>query len=61
MCELCHPEGRRKSKTTADRLRHLADKYEAMAAGSIKPHTPAAKDVGVVARNVVRDLVEDWV
>jgi len=67
MCNLCSTDpkvataARSYSYDVADRLRILAKDYEEMAKGSIKPHTEASKLVGTRARNLIRDLVEEWV
>jgi hypothetical protein len=67
MCELCDnsSEGRAAAKEAlhnkADRLRQLAKNYERLANGEIKPHTPAANLIGLSARQIIRELVEEWV
>lgn len=63
MCELCsNPEAGRKSATRmAERLEHLAANYRRLANGTLDPHSEASRVTGVMARNIVRNLVEEWV
>jgi hypothetical protein len=67
MCELCdnNPgtrfDAQQALHNKATRLRELAKNYERLANGEIKPHTPAANLIGLSARHVIRELVEEWV
>jgi hypothetical protein len=47
-------------KIIADQCERLATQFHALASGRIKPHTEDAKFVGIMARNLIRLLVNDW-
>lgn len=66
MCDMCGTSeeqlaGRRTAEGLAGRIRALAAKYEALAAGGIKPHSDEWKQVAPLATRVIQSLVEDWV
>ena len=67
MCDLCSDDETvvadaiATSRLLAEQLGALATAYRQMADGTLDPHSPDAKAVGVVARDVVRELVADWV
>jgi hypothetical protein len=65
MCEFCDPEKRslaiQRARRIADPLRTLAANYEQMASGHIKPHSKEVEIVGIRGKNLVRELVEEWV
>lgn len=67
MCDLCNTDEavrdarRDELEYWAERMRAMANNYDAMAAGTIDPHGEAAKVVGIQAREIVRELVNAWV
>ena len=67
MCELCDedPKARqaamRAKGCVADDLRRLADHYDAVAGGRVKPHTEEFVKSQYLAKAVIRRLVEEWV
>ncbi len=65
MCNLCDHEKRTQEIKTlqgrAVRLRVLASHYDALADLRIQPHSEKAKVVGFLAKNLIRELVEEWV
>lgn len=69
MCELCSGDVETKRNAIvshnnfANRLRELADAYEAMAAGKVKMHDSDSQ-IGVIgynAKEVLKRLANDWV
>lgn len=67
MCELCDSDqsslhiAKQAMYYRAERLQHLASLYDKLASGDIKPHTKEAEAVGIVAKSIIRILVEEWV
>jgi len=65
MCGLCSEDTKRAAResmhATAEHMRDLADMYDAMARGTINPHSEKAKLVGIKACSIVRELVQEWV
>lgn len=66
MCEFCGTEDERRQAATtalyvANRAEKVARHYRDLAHGTIKPHTDEMKRIEVVARALIRDLVDDWV
>jgi len=63
MCDLCAtPEaGQQRALATAEMLDRLAQKYRQMAKGIIRPHSEQGKIVAILANNIVRELVAEWV
>jgi hypothetical protein len=66
MCNLCSKDPdvvlreQRKMLEQVNDLRRLANKLELMAGGHIRPHTFEAKRITMIARNVIRYLVDEW-
>lgn len=66
MCNLCGTEeeqakGKAESKRIARSLQSLAMSYHKMSIGELDPHGPEAAEVGREARQIIIDLVNDWV
>ena len=67
MCNLCSSDIEEKAAAVkahlfmADRLASLSGFYAHLARGSIDPHSDDAKKGGLVARSIIRELVEEWV
>jgi len=67
MCDLCDEDQKvvnsayRSARLLADELRQLANHYDEVASGRIKPHTSEANRADALARNVIRMLVQRWV
>jgi hypothetical protein len=67
MCELCDQDpavreaARARAADFAADLAQLADAYRGMACGKINPHSNAATLLGVKVRNVIRELVAEWI
>ena len=67
MCGLCSDDDNVREEAvkevyrTAEMLERLAANYRDMAHLEIKPHTEASKRMGETAREVVRQLVAEWV
>ena len=68
MCMYCGTdddkrEASARDKRVAELLKRLANHYDAVALGRIKPHgdRKAWDGAAVLARSVLRSLVEDWV
>jgi len=65
MCNLCDPETKQKEmeflKYKAEELRTMANFYDALRVGSVKPHTSGANVIRAQAKIIVRFLVEEWV
>jgi type IV pilus biogenesis protein CpaD/CtpE len=66
MCQLCSGDQeaviteRRRMMSQADRLEGLAKRIRSHAEGRLKVHSDDGKNTGVMARNLIRDLVADW-
>ena len=67
MCGLCSNDftererERKKMLFQAEQLEKLASKYKDMAHGKIEAHGKTTVIVGVLAKSIVRELVEEWV
>lgn len=63
MCELCSDpqKGKERSQFIAAELRRLSVMYSCLADGTIKPHTDKTATIGLMARSMVRILVDEWV
>lgn len=66
MCGLCsQQESQRKdARDEALRISHdlkqASDLYYAMAHGRLKPHTDEIKPLSMLAKTIVRELVNEW-
>ena len=64
MCDMCGEDGQKGRDNClriADDLRRLAAMYSDLGCGRMKPHTDDMKAVQLMARSVIRDLVQDHV
>ena len=67
MCDLCSADKKEQQQARdwhlmyADRFEELATFYRQMARGILKPHSDDTKKVGLLARLIVRELVDTWI
>ena len=64
MCDMCGEDGQKgldRCRGIAERLHDLSIMYYDLAAGRKKPHTKDMEMIAIMARAVIRDLVEDHV
>ena len=64
MCRLCdkeeRPKAREEYRQRAQELNDLAYQYLRIVDGKIEPHTDKMKTVGLLAKSIIRFLVNDW-
>jgi hypothetical protein len=63
VCELCSPDKEAVSRgleMRAEQLERMAAFMRAMGSGRIRPHTKETEPISIMARTLLRFLVEDW-
>jgi len=65
MCDMCGSQEEVQAAVNrnlghASEISKLAQKYEDIAYRKIKPHTRDMKEIGCLARNIIKILADEW-